>query len=270
MLKISIIVFREILEIAIVLSILLVATQGLKGRNKWVIAGLALGVLGSVILAFFTDNISSMLEGVGQEIFNAAILFASSLMIAWTVIWMTKYGRKVSADLKQLGKKIADGHESEFALMPVIALTVLREGSEIVLFSYGSFASGDKVSDLVLGAVLGLICGLIVGFSIYYGLIKVLGKHFFSVTSWLLIFLSAGMVSQAIGFLSSAGIVSEIIYPVWDSSFLVSEEGLIGKVLHALFGYISRPSLSQLIGYVLMVLVLVIGLQHSKKAASHK
>lgn len=269
MLKISIIVFREVLEIAIVLGVLLVATQGLKGRNKWVIAGLGFGIVGSLILAFFTDNISSMLEGVGQEIFNAAILFTSSLMIAWTVIWMTKYGRKVSADLKQLGKKIADGHESEFALMPVIALTVLREGSEIVLFSYGSFVSGDKISDLVLGALIGLICGLVVGFAIYYGLIKVLGKHFFLVTSWLLIFLAAGMVSQSIGFLSSAGIVPEIIYPVWDSSSLILEDGITGKVLHALFGYISRPSLTQLIGYLLMFVLLVFGLNHSKKAAKN-
>lgn len=266
MLKIAIIVFREILEIAIVLSILIAATQGLKGRNKWIFIGLGLGVLGSVILAFFTDNISSMLDGFGQEIFNASILFASSIMIAWTVIWMTKYGRQVSDNLKAFGKKVADGHESVFALMPVVALTVLREGTEIVLFSYGSFASGDNVSELMLGAAIGLGSGLVVGFAIYYGLIKVLGKHFFSVTSWLLIFLAAGMICQSIGFLSNANLIPEIIYPVWDSSFLVSENGILGKVLHALFGYISKPSLSQLIGYVLTIILLILGLNHAKKS----
>ncbi len=266
MLKIAIIVFREILEIAIVISILVVATQNIKGRNKWIFAGIGLGILGSIILAFFTDSISSSLEGIGQEVFNAVVLLASSLMIAWTVIWMTRYGKKMSANLKKLGKDVADGHESLFALMPVVALTVLREGAEIVLFSYGSFVSGDNVNDLIVGAITGLSCGLIVGFAIYYGLIKVLGKHFFSVTSWLLIFLAAGMISQAIGFLSNAGLIPEIIYPIWDSSFLVSEQGILGKVLHALFGYISKPSLSQLIGYLATVCVLVVGLNYAKKA----
>ncbi|MFT5703757.1 MAG: high-affinity iron transporter, partial [Rickettsiales bacterium] len=211
MLKVAIIVFREILEIAVVISILVAATKGLKGRNKWIFSGIALGVLGSAILAFFTDNISSTLEGVGQEVFNASILFISSAMISWTVIWMTKYGREISNNLKQVGKSVSIGEKSLIVLMPITALTVLREGAEIVLFSYGSFVSGDGILDLMIGALIGLSCGLIVGFALYFGVIKVLGRHFFAVTSWLLILLAAGMVSQGIGFLSSANLVPEII-----------------------------------------------------------
>lgn len=264
MLKIAIIVFREMLEIALVISILVAATQGIKGRNKWIFAGIGLGILGSVLLAFFTDNISSSLDGVGQEIFNASILLVSSLMIAWTVIWMSKYGKQISSNLKKLGKSVADGHESLFALMPVVAFAVLREGTEIVLFSYGAFVSGDSIADLILGAATGLICGILVGFALYYGLIKVLGRHFFSITSWLLILLAAGMVSQAIGFLSNAGIVPEIIYPIWDSSFLISEEGILGKVLHALLGYIAKPSAAQIMGYLITISALIIGLNYDK------
>jgi high-affinity iron transporter len=264
MLKVAIIVFREMLEIALIVSILIVATRGLKGRNKFIIAGIVLGIAGSVLLAFFTNTISDLFDGVGQEVFNASILLISSSMIAWTVIWMTKHGKAISANLKKLGKSVVDGEASLFALTTIVAFTVLREGAEIVLFSYGSFVSGDNVFDLILGATIGLSCGLIAGFSLYYGLIKVLGRHFFSITSWLLIFLAAGMVSGAIGFLSHARLVPEIIYPIWDSSALLSEQGFLGKVLHAMFGYISKPSLAQLIGYLSVILALSLGLKYSK------
>ncbi|MES2677674.1 MAG: FTR1 family protein [Pseudomonadota bacterium] len=264
MLKIAIIVFREVLEIALVISILVAATEGIKGRNKWIFAGLGLGILGAVLLAFFTDNISSSLDGTGQEIFNAVVLLASSSMIAWTVIWMSKYGRQISANLKKLGKSVVDGETSLIALMPVVAFAVLREGAEIVLFSYGSFVSGDNIADLALGAIFGLACGMLAGFALYYGMIKVLGRHFFTITSWLLIFLAAGMVANAIGFLSNANLISPIIYPLWDSSFLISEEGIFGKILHALFGYIAKPSAAQLIGYLTTITALVIGLNYDK------
>jgi high-affinity iron transporter len=262
MLKIAIIVFREMLEIALVISILVAATQGIKGRKRWIFAGIGLGILGAGLLAIFTDNISDSFQGSGQEIFNASILFASSAMISWTVIWITKYGKQMSANLKKLGKSVLEGDKSLIALMPVVAFAVLREGAEIVLFSYGAFVSGDSIADLISGAIIGLGCGLAAGFGLYFGLLKVLGKHFFSVTSWLLVFLAAGMVCQGVGFLSHANLVPEIIYPVWDSSFLISENGILGRVLHALFGYISKPSAAQLIAYMATVLLLAIGLKY--------
>ncbi len=262
MLKIAIIVFREVLEIALVISVLIAATNGIRGRKKWIFSGIGLGILGAALLAIFTDKISDSFQGSGQEIFNASILLASSAMISWTVIWMTKYGKEISANLKRLGKSVLEGDKSLIALMPVVAFAVLREGAEIVLFSYGAFVSGDNISDLIVGAMIGLACGLAAGFGLYFGLLKVLGKHFFSVTSWLLVFLAAGMVCQAIGFLSHANLVPEIIYPVWDSTFLISEDEILGRVLHILLGYITKPSAAQLIGYVTTILLLSIGLNY--------
>ena len=260
MLQISIIVFREILEIALVISILFVATKGVKGRDKWILSGIGLGLSGALLVALFTDNISESFEGSGQEIFNALILLISSAMVSWTVVWMKKFGKKISANLKQLGKSVLEGTQSMVVLMTVVAFAVLREGAEVVLFGYGSFVSGGSFAELALGATIGLICGIIVGLALYFGLLKVLGRHFFSITSWMLVFLAAGMVASATSFLSRAGIVPEIIYPVWDSAFLVSEEGLLGKILHALFGYISKPSAAQLIAYLATILLISFGL----------
>lgn len=264
MLQIAIIVFREILEIALVVSILVAATNGVKGRNKWILSGIGLGICGSILIALFTDQISNSLNGVGQEIFNASILMASSAMVSWTVVWMKKHGKKISANLKRLGKSVVDGEEELFAVVPVVAFCVLREGAEIVLFSYGAFVSGNNISNLILGALSGLALGIAVGFGLYFGLLKIFGKYFFTITSYLLIFLAAGMFSQAIGFLSTAGIVPEIIYPVWDSSFLVSDQGILGKLLHALIGYIAKPSLAQLVVYFLVMIFLVVGMNYDR------
>ena len=262
MLKVAIIVFREILEIAIVISILVAATNGIKGRNKWIFFGIGWGIFGAFLLAMFTNIVSDSLDGNGQEVFNATVLLISSAMIAWTVLWMQKYGKQISANLKQLGKLVAQGDKHFVAVMLVVAFAVLREGAEIVLFSYGAFVSGDNIAELIFGALVGLASGMVIGFALYFGLLKVLGRYFFPVTSWLLVFLAAGMVSMAIGFLSRAGFVPELIYPIWDSTFLVSEEGILGKMLNALFGYITKPSLTQLIGYLVTVLALAIGLNY--------
>jgi high-affinity iron transporter len=264
MLKIAIIVFREILEIALVIGILLAATKGIKKRNFYILSGLGLGVMGSILIAFFTDNISNLFQGAGQEAFNASILLISSAMIAWTVIWVKKYSKTIANDLKNLGNSVATGNKSLFALMPVVALAVLREGTEIVLFSYGSFVSGDKISSLVLGGIFGLTAGIAVGLGLYFGLLRFLGRHFFSVTSYLLIFLAAGMVSHSLGFLAQGGFVPEIIYPVWDSSSFLLERSFIGSIFHAMFGYVSKPSAIQLIGYVGTLALLFLGIRKVK------
>ncbi len=260
MLKIAIIVFREVLEIALVISILISATKGVVGRKKWIVGGVVLGVFGATLLAIFTDNISQSFQGSGQELFNGLVLLASAAMISWTVLWMKKYGKKISDNLKQFGLEVIKGDKSLISLMMVVFFSVLREGSEIVLFSYGYFVTGDDIFSLILGGFIGLGCGLAVGLALYFGLIRVLGRHFFSVTSWILVFLAAGMVSESIAFLSNGGFISEIIYPLWDTTAFISEETILGKILNVLLGYVAKPSAAQLIGYLLTLSLLIIGL----------
>ncbi len=256
MLQIAIIIFREIIEIALILSILFGATNGVKNRTLWINYGLLAGVVGSIILAFFTDKISDSFDGMGQEIFSAIILFLASLMIGYTVIWMKNHAKSLSKDLKNLGKKVIDGESSLYTLFIIVSLSVLREGAEIVLFSYSYYMSGVNVYELILGGALGLICGIIVGFAFYFGLLKTLGKYFFSVTTTLLIFLCAGLVASSLGYLASAGVVGEIKYQMWDSSFLIADDGFMGTFLNIIIGYVSRPSALQLIGYVSTLIIL--------------
>lgn len=245
------IVFREVLEIALVTGIVMAATQGMKGRVLMVLSGLGLGVFGSAIVAYFTETISQAVDGVGQEIFNASVLFIAVAFLSWTVIWMKRHGRDMAKNISALGKDVMSGDRSFYVLIGVIALGTLREGTEIVLFTYGMTANGSGAfSSVIVGGFMGLIGGTIVGFMLYFGLLKTVKKHLFTVTSWMLIVLTAGMAAQGASFLIAAGILPELYPQVWDTSALLSAESPLGQVLGILIGYTPRPSGMELVFYV--------------------
>ena len=253
MFSIAIIVFREVLEIALILGVLLAATRGLPNRAPWVWLGLLLGIAGAGIVAFFADAISQAAEGMGQEMMNATILFIAATLIGWTVIWMNGHGRELTQHFKQVGTDVIKGIKPKYTLTIVVALSVLREGSEIVMFLYSSLVTGGKTNLLIIGSIVGTCMGIIAGIGIYYGLMKIPIKKVLTVTSWLLMLLVAGMVAQAFGYLSAAGKVPDLIPMVWDTSRIVSEGSLLGKILHILVGYTDRPSGIQLLVYLLTI-----------------
>lgn len=244
------IVFREIIEIALVVGIVMAATRGLPGRVNLILAGLGLGILGSIIIAFFTDTISQAIDGVGQEIFNASVMFIAVGFLSWTVIWMKTHGRELAQKLKTVGDEVVRGDKSIYVLVGVIALATFREGAEIVLFTYGMTASGAySFSEILTGGLIGAAGGAVVGFMLYFGLLKTAQKHLFTVTSWLLIVLTAGMAAQGANFLIAAGVLPELYSEVWDTSAILSGGSFLGETLKVLVGYTPRPTGMELVFY---------------------
>ena len=249
------IVFREIIEIALVLGIVLAATRGLPKRMYLIVLGLALGVLGSVVIAFFTENISQAIDGMGQEIFNASIMFIAVVFLGWTVVWMKTHGRVLAQNLKIVGQDVLAGNRSRYVLTGVVALATFREGAEIVLFTYSMTASGAfPMSEIIIGGVIGAVGGSIVGFMLYLGLLKAAQKHLFAVTSWMLILLTAGMAAQGANFLIAAGVLPELYPQVWDTSALLSGGSFLGETLKVLVGYTPRPTGMELAFYMTALL----------------
>jgi high-affinity iron transporter len=250
MLPTATIVFREILEIALILGVVMAATKGLPNRTQIVLAGLAIGFIGAAFIALFTERISSAIDGVGQEVFNAGIMFVAVGFLSWTVIWMKKHGRELSGKLKKVGQDVVDGRKSFIVLVIVIALATFREGSEIVLFSYGMLASGAfGWPEILAGGAIGALGGTILGFMLYFGLLKAAQKHLFAVTSWMLIILTAGMAAQGAAFLIQAGILPTLIPQVWDTSNILSGHSFVGETLGVLIGYTPRPTGMELAFY---------------------
>jgi high-affinity iron transporter len=250
MLQTATIVFREILEIALILGIVMAATRGMQKRGLIAISGLCIGALGAGIIAFFTEQISQAIEGTGQEIFNACVLFTAVAFLGWTVLWMKRHARDMVKNINAIGQDVLAGRKSLYVLVGVIALATFREGAEIVLFSYGMLASGAfSFMSFLAGFALGAISGTIVGALLYFGLLKTFKRHLFTVTSWMLIVLTAGMASQGASFLIAAGILPELGSQIWDTSAYLSTDSFVGETLKILAGYSARPSGMELLFY---------------------
>jgi high-affinity iron transporter len=142
------------------------------------------------------------------------------------------------------------------ALMIVVALAVLREGSEVVLFGYGMLASGSGSGDLLWGGVMGLFSGVAMGVAMYAGLLRIPMRHFFRATNGLLILLAAGLAAAAAGYLAQADVLPTLIDPMWDTSWLLSDDSWLGRTLHALVGYSAQPSGMQVLFYLSVVVLL--------------
>lgn len=259
MLSTAVIVFREVLEAALVVSIVLAATKGVPGRAWWVSAGLLGGVVGAAFIAAFADVVSACASGMGQEVFNAGVMFVATIMLAWHSIWMGKHGREMAQQLSQVGRAVAAGSRPLTGLAVVVGVAVLREGSEAVLFLYG-IAAGDpgQAPQMIAGGALGVLGGVGLGAGMYAGLLQIPLQRLFSVTNALIVLLAAGMASQGTGFLVSAGWLPSWGDTVWDTSWLLKESSVVGKMLHTLVGYTARPAGIQIVAYVATLLVIVL------------
>lgn len=251
MLATLIIVFRELLEAGLIVGIVMAATQGVPHRGKWIASGILAGVIGSCILALSADNINNAMEGVGQEIFNASVLLTAVAMLTWHNVWMASHGRAIAAAMKAVGSAVSIGERSILMLAVVVGIAILREGSEIVLFLYGiALSNGATPSSIALGGLIGLTMGIAVSALMYLGLLRIPTRQLFTVTSWLIALLAAGMAAQAVIYLQQAGYVMVLMDTAWDSSHILSNQSITGQTLHTLVGYIDRPNHLQLVVYV--------------------
>ena len=256
MLGALIIVFREVIEAGLIVGIVMAATRGVAGRGRWINIGIAGGVGGAGIVAVFAGGISQAFEGAGQELFNAGILGVAVVMLMWHNTWMARHGREIAVTMYQVGAAVSHGAKPLTALAIVVGLAVLREGSEVVLFLYGIMASGTSGAALLVGGVLGIAAGAAFTALTYFGLLAIPSRYIFSVTSWLIALLAAGMASQSVQFLNNAGLLVALDSTVWDTSWLLSEGSLFGKMLHALIGYTERPTAMQLMVYIATLLAM--------------
>jgi len=258
----AVIVFREVLEAALIIGILAAATRSIANSKRWLAGGVVVGLLGAGIVAAFTDAIGSWASGIGQEIFNAIVLGIAVVMLAWHNIWMSSHGAALAASAKSVGKNIRDGVSECSVLLIIVGLAVLREGSESVLFLYGIAASNtDGQSSMLLGGAIGMFAGVALGYIFYAGLARVPMRWFFSATGILVLLLAAGMASQAAHFLIQADLIPSLAAPVWDTSHTLSEDSLFGKLLHSLVGYDSRPAGMQLVFYFTVLVVIYSGMK---------
>jgi high-affinity iron transporter len=258
---IAVLVFREVLEAALIVSVVFAATRGVTGRGRWIGAGVLAGVLGAIAVALSAGVIADAAAGMGQDLFNASVLFAAVVMIAWHAIWMATHGREMAMQMQAIGAEVSVGQRPLAALLIVVALAVLREGSEVVLFLFAQAAGGSDWADVAGGLALGIAGGCATGLALYFGLLRIPIRHFFTVTNWLLLLLAAGMASQAARFLLQADFLPSLGPQLWDSSAVLSDRSILGQALHALVGYDAHPAGIQVLFYVVTGILIAVGMR---------
>ena len=258
MLGALVIVFREVIEAGLIIGIVLAVTRGIDGRGVWVAAGVLVGTLGAGLIALFAQTIAEAFAGSGQELFNASVLGIAVVMLMWHNFWMASHGQEMAASMAAVGKEVTAGRRPMAALAMVVGLATLREGSEVVLFLYGIVASGVSAWSLLLGGVLGLAAGAAFTALTYYGLLAIPARHIFAVTTVLITLLAAGMAAQAAQFLDAAGVISVLGQRLWDSSGWLSQDSIVGRLMHTLIGYTDRPSELQLVAYVATLAIMTL------------
>lgn len=271
MLGIALLVFREVLEAALIVTVVAAATRGVPRRSVFVGGGIALGVVGAIVVAVCMGFIEGSLGGVGQEVFQAAVLLTAVVMIGWHVTWMSSHGKEMVQQMQRVTDSVKAGSSSIALLLAVVALAVLREGSEVVLFLFGMAAGGAGKLGFIGGVPLGLAGGVAVGFALYFGLLRIPIRYFFSATNWMLVVLASGLAASGAGYLIQADLLPAWGNQLWDTSWLLTNNSIVGQAVHVLTGYEARPAGMQLVFWIVSFVVLVAGMRFmSMRMAAQK
>jgi len=244
------ITIREGLEAFLVIGILLGYLRKIgkqdAGKQIWLGAALALAL--SLISAVLFQYFSFALDGPAREMFEAVVTLLAVGVLTWMVLWMQRQSRYIKGELEgKLDRAISEN--KVFALASLAFFAIMREGIETVLILFGVAKSAE--SGLLLGAFLGLIIAGIISYLIFNTSVRLNLRRFFIVTGTMLLFIAAGMVSQAAHALEEAGLLSGALTNVaWNSGQFISDSGLAGKMLHVFVGYTAKPMLIQVILYL--------------------
>ncbi len=253
-----VIVFREMLEMVLVVGILMAATRGLPGSRKWIGLGVLGGLMGALFFGLFMEKMEASFDGDGEFLFNATILFLASILIAWTVFWMNSHGREMSRRMKEVGGSVQSGDLPYTALAVVALSAVMREGSEAVFFLFGAAQSAQADGwSMLIGGLLGAGSAMAIGALLYFGLARIPVKQLLHVAGWVLMLLAAGMASQATWNLVVIDWLPPLMDPMWNTSTILPSESLLGELLHVLIGYDDQPTGLQVMVFALSLAAMI-------------
>ena len=256
MLPTFIITFRETLEAALIVGIVLsYLTRTKQAEYKvFVYWGCIGGIIASIIGAFLFGKIAGGFTGQAEEIFEGITMLVGALLLTTMILWMMKQ-KHIAVELEhRVARELTEAHK--FGLFLLIFIAVLREGIETVIFL--GAASFVSTNNNLIGALAGITGAIFLGYAIFVGSMKIDIKRFFNITSILLILFAAGLVSYGLHELQEAGIIPSVIEHVWDinppvnpdgSYPILHEKGYIGSILKGLFGYNGNPSLIDVLSY---------------------
>jgi high-affinity iron transporter len=264
-----VIFLREGVEASMIVAILLAYLARSGHREHF--RDVYLGVAAALVLAFGGGAAAFLVihtyEGSRvQTIFETGTFLLAAGVLTYMTFWMHSHARSLSAELRAKADS-AMGRGARWSLALVAFQAVGREGLETVVFTLAIFFAASSsqanfaasIPAAALGAVLGVVGALMIAFAIYrLGHRLNLGR-FFQVVGTLLMLFAAGLLADAVENLQQLGWLPILSHPLWNTSAVLSEAGVLGDILHTFLGYAAQPTGLQLIVYLAYVVAAVGG-----------
>ena len=201
-----IIVFREVLEATLIVGILY--TYLIKVGNHSAIIRLWQGVLvalaASLVGSLLFYELAGGFTGRSAKIFEGIVMILAAGILGSMILWMAK-NSNISGELQEQASKALKADKLGFGIFSLAFISVFREGIETILFLFGvtTQKGGLSIPLSFLGAALGIGAG----YMIFIQGKKLPIKTFFNVTSGILIFVAAGMLTYGVHELESAKVI---------------------------------------------------------------
>jgi high-affinity iron transporter len=243
---------REGLEACLIVSILLAALHQL-GQTRHIQAvwiGVVAAIVGSIAGAAIIYRTISQYDGSRfQTIFETITYLVAVILLSSMTFWMQLHSRTLKKEITD--KAAIAGSGAAFGLLAFS--TVGREGLETAVFAL-AFAFKDGLM-LLLGGVLGVVAAIALCFMIYRLGYRLDFRVFFRTMGILLLFFAAGLLGDAVQSLQELGWISFGSTPLWNTARILSEDSMMGDVLHTFLGYAEAPSILQVACYLAFLAV---------------
>jgi len=226
-----IIILREVLEVALLISVLLAFSKQLNLSYRWVVWSVGLGFSGAFAYAAIITTVSEWFEGVGQEVTNALLQFGIYILLLVFIAMALQQFKRTEVRLRFI----------TLIMAVIVSLAITREGSEILIYLNNFIQVTDHFPAVLSGSVIGAGIGCSVGIIVYYLFCNVIPRWSVNAGIILLILIAAGMISQASLLLIQADWLPSQL-PLWNSSEFISEESVVGQLLYAVIGYEATPT----------------------------
>lgn len=250
--------FREGIEIALVVTILLGYLRGIGQmrhfREIWfgVAGAIALSVGFGVVL----EITSRELSGRWLEAFEGLTMLFAVAVLTWMVFWMKRQSAGISRELRhQVDSALSRGSVVALALLAFSA--VAREGFETALFLFAGSTTTDSGMQFLLGAIAGFAIAGAAGVVLYYGAARLPLKQFFVASGVVVIVLAAGLLSNGLAALEAAALIDTLGARPWDTEMTISMTSTLGKFLNTVLGYDAAPAMAQIVAYWAYLLVVL-------------